>query len=174
MLGHSLRTPADSPSDPPLISTHGRRSSRLLQVMQPKPPIPAVRLFLFFWAQGKGGGPGGPTLSYWCFQPGMAMQQLLATGVRSVLLTSGTLSPLASFAAELQIPFRVQLENPHVIGNEQARGRSPADICLTSALGNTSCCEMTILSGERGCAAIRPLSGAKGHTAHCCMNLRAP
>ena len=69
--------------------------------------------------QGKGGGAGGPTLSYWCFQPGMAMRQLLATGVRSVLLTSGTLSPLASFAAELQIPFRVQLENPHVIGDEQ-------------------------------------------------------
>ena len=56
-----------------------------------------------------------PTLSYWCFQPGMAMRQLVALGVRSVLLTSGTLSPLASFAHELQIPFRVQLENPHVI-----------------------------------------------------------
>ena len=72
-------------------------------------------------AQGKGGGPAVPTLSYWCFQPGMAMRALLATGVRSVLLTSGTLSPLASFAAELQVPFRVQLENPHVVAREQAR-----------------------------------------------------
>ena len=69
--------------------------------------------------QGRGGGPAVPTLSYWCFQPGMAMRALLATGVRSVLLTSGTLSPLASFAAELQVPFRVQLENPHVIAREQ-------------------------------------------------------
>ena len=51
----------------------------------------------------------------------MAMRALLATGVRSVLLTSGTLSPLASFAAELQVPFRVQLENPHVIAPQQAR-----------------------------------------------------
>ncbi len=49
------------------------------------------------------------------------MRALLATGVRSVLLTSGTLSPLASFAAELQVPFRVQLENPHVIAPQQAR-----------------------------------------------------
>ncbi len=72
-------------------------------------------------AQGKGGGAAVPTLSYWCFQPGMAMRALLATGVRSVLLTSGTLSPLASFAAELQVPFRVQLENPHVIAPQQAR-----------------------------------------------------
>ena len=62
-----------------------------------------------------------PTLSYWCFQPGMAMRQLAAMGVRSVLLTSGTLSPLASFAHELQIPFRVQLENPHVI--------NPCQVC---------------------------------------------
>ena len=63
-----------------------------------------------------------PTLSYWCFQPGMAMRQLVAMGVRSVLLTSGTLSPLASFAHELQIPFRVQLENPHVI--------EPCQVCV--------------------------------------------
>jgi Rad3-related DNA helicase len=31
--------------------------------------------------------------------------------VRSILLTSGTLSPLDSFAAELRIPFPVRLEN---------------------------------------------------------------
>ena len=35
--------------------------------------------------------------------------------VRSVLLTSGTLSPLSSFADELGLPFAHQLENPHVI-----------------------------------------------------------
>ena len=108
-------------------------------------------------AQGKGGGPAVPTLSYWCFQPGMAMRALLATGVRSVLLTSGTLSPLASFAAELQVPFRVQLENPHVIAPEQAR------LAGTQLASLTSCSTSLQVSGLH-----RPRLGL--HPAHvgCC------
>lgn len=43
------------------------------------------------------------------------MQWLKELGVRCVLLTSGTLSPLDSLATELRIPFPVRLENPHVI-----------------------------------------------------------
>lgn len=39
--------------------------------------------------------------------------------VRSILLTSGTLSPLDSFAHELGLDFPVRLENPHVISREQ-------------------------------------------------------
>ena len=39
--------------------------------------------------------------------------------VGSILLTSGTLSPLDSFAHELALPFEVRLENPHVIDKEQ-------------------------------------------------------
>jgi regulator of telomere elongation helicase 1 len=50
-------------------------------------------------------------LSYWCFCPGVAMEQLRALGVRSIILTSGTLSPLASFAQEFRIPFPITLEN---------------------------------------------------------------
>lgn len=46
-------------------------------------------------------------------------QGLLSQGVRCVLLTSGTLSPLDSFALELGVPFPVRLENPHVIGPHQ-------------------------------------------------------
>ncbi|GIL94350.1 hypothetical protein Vretimale_579 [Volvox reticuliferus] len=60
-----------------------------------------------------------PTLSYWCFIPGMAFRRLAALRLRSFLLTSGTLSPMDSFAAELQIPFPVRLENPHVIAANQ-------------------------------------------------------
>lgn len=41
--------------------------------------------------------------------------------VRSIVVTSGTLSPLSSFANELRLPFEVQVENPHVIGPEQVR-----------------------------------------------------
>ena len=42
------------------------------------------------------------TLSFWCFNSGVAMRDLLKRGVRSVVLTSGTLAPLPPLAIELQ------------------------------------------------------------------------
>ena len=62
---------------------------------------------------------GGRVFGYWCFNPGIAMQSLHAYGIRSVILASGTLSPLPSFAAEFQTHFAVTLENPHVISHDQ-------------------------------------------------------
>ncbi|XP_073538970.1 regulator of telomere elongation helicase 1 [Phyllobates terribilis] len=62
---------------------------------------------------------GGKVLSYWCFSPGYTMQDLVRYGVRSIILTSGTLCPLSSFTMEMQIPFPVSLENPHVIEKHQ-------------------------------------------------------
>ncbi|XP_033374918.1 regulator of telomere elongation helicase 1 isoform X11 [Parus major] len=59
------------------------------------------------------------TLSYWCFSPGYSMHELVRQGVRTIILTSGTLSPLSSFTMEMQIPFPVCLENPHVIDKHQ-------------------------------------------------------
>ncbi len=75
--------------------------------------------------------------------PGVCMLSLEALGVSSILLTSGTLSPMESFAHELvralrcrriactltarrpiasqQLNFPVRLENPHVISPSQAR-----------------------------------------------------
>ena len=64
----------------------------------------------------------GPTLSFWCFTPGVVMTALQRMGVRSIVLTSGTLSPMNSFAHELKLPFPVRLENPHVIGPGQVWG----------------------------------------------------
>uniref|UniRef100_A0A8C1TF07 Regulator of telomere elongation helicase 1 n=1 Tax=Cyprinus carpio TaxID=7962 RepID=A0A8C1TF07_CYPCA len=61
----------------------------------------------------------GNVLSYWCFSPGFSMQELLGQGVRSIILTSGTLSPLSSFTCEMKIPFPVSLENLHVIQPDQ-------------------------------------------------------
>ncbi|XP_072015977.1 regulator of telomere elongation helicase 1-like [Amphiura filiformis] len=58
-------------------------------------------------------------LSYWCFSPGFSMQELVSQGVRSIILTSGTLAPLSSFKSELRIDFPIQLENPHVIEQHQ-------------------------------------------------------
>ncbi|XP_018604601.2 regulator of telomere elongation helicase 1 isoform X2 [Scleropages formosus] len=79
----------------------------------------------------------GNILSYWCFSPGFSMQELVRQGVRSIILTSGTLSPLGSFTAEMQIPFPVSLENPHVIQRDQifvsVIDKGPDNIQLSSA-----------------------------------------
>ncbi|XP_043912911.1 regulator of telomere elongation helicase 1 [Protopterus annectens] len=61
----------------------------------------------------------GKILSYWCFSPGFSMHEIIRQGVRCVILTSGTLSPLSSFTSEMQISFPVSLENPHVIDRHQ-------------------------------------------------------
>lgn len=64
--------------------------------------------------------PRDRTLSYWCFHPGVAMRELvLGRRIHSLLLTSGTLSPLDSFRAEMGVPFPHQLENEHVVSEGQ-------------------------------------------------------
>ncbi|TRY98694.1 hypothetical protein DNTS_004808 [Danionella cerebrum] len=77
------------------------------------------------WASSSGKKQGN-VLSFWCFSPGFCMQELLRQDVRSIILTSGTLSPLTSFTCEMQMlvlsalsPFPVSLENPHVINRDQ-------------------------------------------------------
>ncbi|XP_062316136.1 regulator of telomere elongation helicase 1 [Osmerus eperlanus] len=79
----------------------------------------------------------GNVLSYWCFSPGFSMKELKGQGVRSIILTSGTLSPLSSFTSEMQIPFPVCLENPHVIQHDQifvsVIDRGPDSVQLSSA-----------------------------------------
>lgn len=51
---------------------------------------------------------GGPpvrkaqrALSWWCFNPGVLMADICKAGVHSVILTSGTLSPLSALPPEL-------------------------------------------------------------------------
>jgi regulator of telomere elongation helicase 1 len=83
------------------------------------------------------GGNGGRTLSYWCFAPSEAMRELENLGVRSILVTSGTLSPLESYALELDLPFPNRLENPHIITPHQIHvrvmGRGVSNKELTSS-----------------------------------------
>ncbi|KAJ4848513.1 hypothetical protein Tsubulata_050203 [Turnera subulata] len=64
-------------------------------------------------------GKPSRTLSWWCFNPGVAMQEFSQMGVGSIILTSGTLSPMDSFAQELKLNFPIRLENPHVISSDQ-------------------------------------------------------
>nr|XP_015914103.3 regulator of telomere elongation helicase 1 homolog [Parasteatoda tepidariorum] len=58
-------------------------------------------------------------LDCWCFSPGLGMQDIVNRGVHSIILTSGTLSPLGPMINELGVNFPVQLENPHIISDNQ-------------------------------------------------------
>lgn len=51
------------------------------------------------------------------------MEELSNLNVRSILVTSGTLSPLPSYSMELGIPFPHTLENPHIIQADQVHVR---------------------------------------------------
>ena len=81
-------------------------------------------------------------LSYWCFNPGLSMKSLSQCGVRSFLFTSGTLSPLDSFAAEFNLPFPIRLENEHIISASQlllvTLTHGPASQPLLSSYTNRS------------------------------------
>ena len=65
----------------------------------------------------------GRTISYWCFAPSLAMQELSDLNVRSIIVTSGTLSPLPSYSLELGLPFLHTVENPHIISDNQIHVR---------------------------------------------------
>ena len=58
-------------------------------------------------------------MGFWCFNAGVGFSQLQKLNPLSLILTSGTLSPLNTFEAELQIRFNQKLECPHVINCEQ-------------------------------------------------------
>ena len=56
-----------------------------------------------------------PTGALCCSDPFAPNAAVLPQSSHSVILTSGTLSPLDSFASELGTDFKVQLEAPHVV-----------------------------------------------------------
>lgn len=58
-------------------------------------------------------------VAFWCFSPAIAMRNLCKEELTSVIITSGTLSPMGTFASELKTGFPVQLENKHVIKPSQ-------------------------------------------------------
>ncbi|XP_031560838.1 Fanconi anemia group J protein homolog [Actinia tenebrosa] len=58
------------------------------------------------------------SLNFWCFNPAVVFS-FIGSQARSIILTSGTLSPMSSFASELGVPFPIKLEANHVIANSQ-------------------------------------------------------
>ncbi|XP_077246888.1 RAD3-like DNA-binding helicase protein isoform X2 [Tasmannia lanceolata] len=57
------------------------------------------------------------SLSLWCFNPAIVFKEIADLSL-SVILTSGTLSPMSSFASELGVQFEACMEAPHVIDVE--------------------------------------------------------
>jgi Fanconi anemia group J protein len=57
-------------------------------------------------------------LHFWCLNPAVCFDELKNT-CRSIVLTSGTLSPIVTFASELDVKFPVTLEADHVIDKKQ-------------------------------------------------------
>ncbi|CAB4309336.1 unnamed protein product [Prunus armeniaca] len=57
------------------------------------------------------------TLSLWCLNPAVVFKDIADLSL-SVILTSGTLSPMNSFSSELGLQFGTTLEAPHVIDVE--------------------------------------------------------
>lgn len=55
-------------------------------------------------------------MDFWCLNPGITFQKIIEElKPVSILLTSGTLSPIESYEAELKIPFNFKLSCRHVI-----------------------------------------------------------
>ncbi|PNJ65688.1 BRIP1 isoform 1 [Pongo abelii] len=57
-------------------------------------------------------------LNFWCLNPAVAFSDINGK-VQTIVLTSGTLSPMKSFSSELGVTFTIQLEANHVIKNSQ-------------------------------------------------------
>lgn len=110
-------------------------------------------------------------LNYWCFSTGLAVEEIKNLGVRSIILTSGTLSPMASFKEDLRLPFPIELENPHVIREREqiwvgALSTGPSGKELNSSFAQRDLSHIkdelgnTILMICQTMVGLRPLNGS--------------
>ena len=58
-------------------------------------------------------------VSLWCMNPYYTFREILQAGPRSVIVTSGTLSPIDAFENELRIPFKHKYRGKHVIDTKK-------------------------------------------------------
>eukprot|EP00871_Galdieria_phlegrea_P002921 jgi/Galph1/362/GphlegSOOS_G5110.1 len=80
-------------------------------------------------------------LSFWCLDSSIVIKRMIK-GIRCLVLTSGTLSPLSSFENAFQMTFPIQLENQHVVGRDQLWigivSNGPSGIALNSSYHSRS------------------------------------
>uniref|UniRef100_A0AC34RDG6 Helicase ATP-binding domain-containing protein n=1 Tax=Panagrolaimus sp. JU765 TaxID=591449 RepID=A0AC34RDG6_9BILA len=81
-------------------------------------------------------------LKYWCFSASVAMRLVNSRGLKSVIVASGTLSPLPAFTASLGIHFEYTLENLHIAKSNQvlvgALEKGPNNTVLFGSFQNRS------------------------------------
>ena len=81
------------------------------------------------------------TLNFWCLNPGVCFDDLKQE-TRAIVLTSGTLSPMATFASELDVRFPISLEAAHVIDKSQvwvgSLAAGPTGYSLNAAYKNAN------------------------------------
>eukprot|EP01028_Stygiella_incarcerata_P007841 TRINITY_DN32869_c0_g1_i1.p1 TRINITY_DN32869_c0_g1~~TRINITY_DN32869_c0_g1_i1.p1 ORF type:complete len:1161 (+),score=311.51 TRINITY_DN32869_c0_g1_i1:91-3573(+) len=81
-------------------------------------------------------------IHFWCFSPSVAMREVTREDPHCIILTSGTLSPMDSFAKELDVNFPIMLENPHVIDPSQVKmitlKKGPGEYVLNSSFRSRS------------------------------------
>ncbi|KAG5192615.1 helicase C-terminal domain-containing protein [Tribonema minus] len=103
---------------------------------------------------GGSGGGGGRMVMYWCLwclSASVCFEEI-AEQARSVVLTSGTLSPMDSFASELGVPFPIQLEAGHVIDVRQQ--------CFVASVGACNGVSLKATFGNQGLAEYQDALGA--------------
>lgn len=80
------------------------------------------------------------SIGFWCLNPAVVFNEIAAES-RSVILTSGTLSPLNSFSSELGVSFEHRFEGNHVIDSSQiwvgAIGTGPNERSLSTTYKST-------------------------------------
>jgi len=80
------------------------------------------------------------TLNFWCLNPGVCFDEML--DCKSIVLTSGTLSPMVTFASELEVKFPITLEANHVIDKSQVwvgtLGAGPTGNSLNASYQNAN------------------------------------
>ena len=82
------------------------------------------------------------TFAVKCFKPSVCFSQIMKQDVRSLILASGTLSPMDMYEDDLGMKFDVKLQNKHVIEPEQAllrivKSYQAIRSCSTSSRGRT-------------------------------------
>ena len=81
------------------------------------------------------------TLNFACLNPAVSFDDL-KEDVKAIVLTSGTLSPMATFASELNVKFPISLEAQHVVAKSQvwvgSLGKGPNNHSLNAAFRNAS------------------------------------
>eukprot|EP00127_Corallochytrium_limacisporum_P001321 Clim_evm11s51 gene=Clim_evmTU11s51 len=58
-------------------------------------------------------------INYWCFSAAPSMNRLVDGGIHSLILTSGTLSPMDGLISQLGVEFPITLQGSHVISSDQ-------------------------------------------------------